>query len=178
MAAHTPDISEQEIEQRRNEVWRLRLRGKSIRDIATELGSSPSTVHRDIDAVTKQLRDDTQGKAERYREVELGRLDDLYSRGIERLELEAQEGVEPEASAPLLNALRGISERRAKLLGLDAPAETINTNLNENTEATPERARQLMVEKFGRVSITGAGTDPDEANAAESTSADGSEVTE
>lgn len=88
----------------------LRLEGKSFPDIATELGySSRQTAHA---AVTKALRDITREPAEELIVIELERLDRIW-------ELHYLNACAGDVAA--LGGCMRIMDRRAKLLGLDAP---------------------------------------------------------
>lgn len=117
--------------------YELRLTGMTLAAIAKEMGLSVGTVHARIEA---HLAGHVDPLADEYRRVELDRLDDLQRRAYEVLDakhLVAQNGkvVEHEGAplrdhAPVLAAidrLVRISERRAKLLGLDMPAKVSAT---------------------------------------------------
>jgi hypothetical protein len=112
----------------------LRRRGLSYPQISAELGCSLSTAHT---MVQRALADSAREAGEEVRQIEAQRLDDL-TRTLNRVMLTrhyrvAQTGqvaTDPETGAPLLDAdpviravlaLVRVSERRAKLLGLDAP---------------------------------------------------------
>lgn len=139
MARHnTPDTKGDEIKQRRKDVWRLRIRGKSIPWLADYFDVSVGTIHGDLEAVRQMVTDDAKGYCARQREIELARIDAWIDTATTQLEAIPdlkdyidgwdfkEKGLPPkiEQLAPILTALKGLSERRAKLLGLDAPVKS------------------------------------------------------
>ncbi|MGH3381352.1 MAG: helix-turn-helix domain-containing protein [Actinoallomurus sp.] len=115
------------------EAARLRGRGWTFQRIADELGVSKQTAY---DAVQRALADTLTEPAAEARTLELERLDSMHAAVLAVLEAKhftvSQGKVvrlddEPlEDDAPVLQAvdrLLRIAERRAKLLGLDAPAK-------------------------------------------------------
>lgn len=156
-----PQPAEDQIEERRSKVWELRVKkGLSIREIGTTLGVPKSTVFDDLEAVRVEVADETKESALRYREIELGRLDDLYARGVERLDAmkNGLDGGDPEAIAPILNSLKGISERRAKLLGLDGPVTFAGSI---DGEMSPEAIRLAIAAEFGSHATPRGNDEPD-----------------
>lgn len=121
-----------ETAQRDAEACRLRARNLSYAEIATELGyDSKSSAY---EAVQRALRDTVQEPADELRQLELLRLDELAlkARGVmETTHYMVDKGTvvlwggEPVVDdGPVLAAidrLLKVQERRAKLLGLDAP---------------------------------------------------------
>jgi len=99
----------------------LRRKGYTIRQIATQLGLAKSTVQNRLDAAIAEL---VEPAAREVRLLELERLDAWQA----RLENQLDTGDDPAKVVPV--ALR-VQERRAKLLGLDAPerAEVTQTVL-------------------------------------------------
>ena len=97
---------------------RMRTEGLSYRDIAAELGfTSENAANK---AVLSLINRTETEAVTTLRELEGLRLDHLWRktiRGIEQSE-QTEQGV----SAPLIGAAVRISERRARLLGLDIPA--------------------------------------------------------
>jgi len=89
----------------------LRVEGRSFRQIALELKyKGPSGAHKAVDAALERT---IREPAEQVRQLELERLDKLQ---IKPWKLATVIG-DPKATASVLK----IMERRAKLLGLDAP---------------------------------------------------------
>jgi len=98
--------------ERRVRSLQLRQRGCSYRAIGRQLGVSEAQAHKDVQASLQALAALETGTAEELRALELERLDALL--------LIVNDEVEQGNLAAVDRALR-IGERRAKLLGLDAP---------------------------------------------------------
>ncbi|MEU8275711.1 hypothetical protein ACFYOK_10780 [Microbispora bryophytorum] len=113
------------------QAYELRLSGASFRTIASVLGVSVSTAH---DRVTSAIAERVDPLADQYRAVELDRLDALTARAWRIMtsdHIVVQHGkiVRDEDGNPVkddgpviaaIGVLVRISERRSKLLGLDA----------------------------------------------------------
>jgi len=100
------------ITERQTLALELRRDGLSYRAIAKKLNSTPVTAWRDVQAALRaslKLRD---GEADMLRQLELERLDMLW-RALEHFMAAGHVG-------SILAGVR-VMERRAKLLGLDAP---------------------------------------------------------
>lgn len=98
--------------QRQLQALELRKQGLTYRDIGDKLSISYQQAHNDVNAELKRLATLTLESAEGLRQLELERLDML----IKGLEPMARVG-NPRAVTAYLRVM----ERRAKLLGLDAP---------------------------------------------------------
>lgn len=90
----------------------LRTRGYSYRAIGEQLKVSHVQAYRDVSAELKRLTSLRDEKLEELRELELQRLDRLLHKLDEKIEAGQLTAMD--------RALR-IMERRARLLGLDAP---------------------------------------------------------
>lgn len=118
--------------------WSLHLARHNVREVArrasAELGYSisPATAWRRIEAERIEMRKELRRHAEDERDVELAALDlrdtELLAQGARaraRIQQQAEDGeYDDRAEAVLSKALDGLgrnAERRAKLLGLDAP---------------------------------------------------------
>ena len=117
---------------------RLRTQGLSYRAIATQLGmAGPSNAHQ---AVERALKATVAEPADQVRQLELDRLDALWAAAWAVLEREHvvvnsgeividtrnEDGLPLLDDAPVLKAVQTllkVAERRAKLLGLDAPTK-------------------------------------------------------
>jgi transposase len=173
---------------RRAAEWRLRVKGWSIREIARHFGLGAMTVHDDLEVMRKEIADETKEAALKFREIELARLDEWIRAGNEQLESlgeirtikeadkEEQARVRVDTIAPLLNSLRGLSERRAKLLGLDGPVEFKGS---VDGELSPEAIRLAIAAEFSSRAVpsetdsnSGAETQTAEPASATGTSGD------
>jgi hypothetical protein len=104
------------IDARRVQVELLELAGASIAEIAETLQVSRSTAYEDVKAVRAARRAELGGeRIMEERDLELTRLERLR-----RVNVRAAEAGDTRAGQLLLS----ISDRKAKLLGLDAPKET------------------------------------------------------
>lgn len=129
---------EQQIVERRSAAAKLRIRGRSIRAIADELGCSVGTVHSDLDAEFTRTLDESRQRIERSRELSLRRLD------------AATEGIWPKVekgNPEATRALVRLEERRAKLEGHDVSTKLELSGPNggpvELVEAKTGLARKL-----------------------------------
>lgn len=103
--------------------YELRLTGMSIREIAERTGISKSTVH---DRIQAEISSRVTPLAEEVRKMELDRLDGW----LERLNEQIARGIQVARNVEV--AVR-VSERRAKLLGIDAP-EKVEATVTEVTQ--------------------------------------------
>ena len=102
------------------EMLRLRTQGKTLRAIADEMNiSNASVVSRGI---TRALKEITREPAEELLELELLRLDDLYTKAHGQLD-------GPDRLPAIDRCLR-VLDRRAKYLGLDKQTTTTD-NANQ-----------------------------------------------
>lgn len=92
----------------------LRKSGKSFRAIATKLDISLGQAFKDVQKSLQESLANRNDDAEELRQLELDRLDDLTS---------ALDHWVKAGSVPAANAMLRVMERRAKLLGLDAPTK-------------------------------------------------------
>lgn len=100
----------------------LRRAGASLRDIAKALGVSHQSAKRYIDAAIADLHDSQNQKTEDYRAVEIDRLERLHMSLWQKALGGKRDGVEVPPDYAAVDRLIRISERRSKLLGLDASA--------------------------------------------------------
>ena len=110
----------EKIAERRVRAFELRKRGCTYRQIAQELHVDVHTIHGDIQAELASLRETAVAEVIQLRALELERLDGMTS------------GLWPHVrtgSAPAVTAAVKVSERRARLLGLDA-ATTSRTEVS------------------------------------------------
>jgi hypothetical protein len=103
------------IAERRVRALELRKAGASYREIAKALAVDTHTAWADVAAELVAIRDQTVEQAQELRALELERLDGMTA------------GLWPqvrEGSPPAVSAAVRVSERRARLLGPDAPVTT------------------------------------------------------
>ncbi len=160
-------MTKTETAERRRRALQLRQAGASLTQIGEHLGVSESRACRIVqDALAAVVRE----PADEVRQLELARLDQLWveaTKVLRRTHITVSNGrvaIDPrteqplEDDGPVLNAidrLLKIQERRAKLLGLDAPSKL--TVLTE--DAVDAEIRRLVAEV--------AAEDPDRAAAFE-----------
>jgi Homeodomain-like domain len=99
---------------RRQKALDLRIAGARYRQIGAQLGVSYQTAYRDVQTALGELATLQAGKAERLRELEVERCDKLQL----ALWPKARSGDEK-----AVRTLIAVMDRRAKLLGLDAPTK-------------------------------------------------------
>lgn len=107
--AQTIDIAE-----RRAKALDYRKAGLSYRAIGIKLDISHEQARQDIEAELKALAAARQDSAEELRQLELERCDMLF-KGLEPMAAIGNPGA--------VNSFLRVMERRAKLLGLDAPVK-------------------------------------------------------
>lgn len=98
--------------ERRVESLKMRKMGASYRAIAKQLGVDHKTIQTDIKTALAELGELQDESAAELRLIDLARLDDLY--------LGLQNRIKNQDDKAIGHALR-ILERRATMLGLDAP---------------------------------------------------------
>jgi len=115
--------------------------GKQWAEIADELGyADASGAYR----AAKRLLDRTEFEAvEEYRAIEADRLDEAHRIQYDRLKTAVDRGADLSAVASAVSAIVRISDRRSKLLGLDAPTRVDVAHSGEDFAAT---AAKLMKE--------------------------------
>lgn len=131
--------------ERRVRALELRKAGHSYREIGRQLGISHVQAEKDVTRVLAELNAQATETAESWRRLELERLDALWV-GIWRQALSGH----PLAVASALK----IMERRAKLLGLDAPqrmeldvqrhAEQLASELGLSVDAVLAEAERIV----------------------------------
>lgn len=110
----------------------LRMEGKGFPEIAKELGyNSRQAAH---DAVMRALRETLREPCEELIRLDLERLDALW-----QIQYLTAQGGDPQAMAACMK----IMERRAKLLGLDAPAKQ-EVQATVTTKALPATVDEFV----------------------------------
>lgn len=133
----------------RKKAVELRVQGASFAAIGRALGVSAMMAHKYITKELKELAIDTRESTDQLRQMELLRLD--------RMELALWDQAINDKEYGAVDRVLRIMERRAKLMGLDAPA-TINKNIT-----ITEQDRILLVEQLvEEASIIDSDADEDE----------------
>lgn len=127
------------------ECYRLKLKALSVRQIARETGLSVGTVHNRLNAHIAEL---VLPLADEVRKVELDRLDTWLARLEERLDA----GEDPVRVVPV--AIK-VAERRARMLGTDAP-ERADVTVHEVTQQDIE-LMELLAEARASQAVDEAG---------------------
>jgi len=108
-----------EIEEKRQRALDLRRSGMNYREIAAAMDTSPSRAHDYVTSALKRIREQTDEIAEVVKVLELERLDSLFKTAY-------RAAMDGDVKA-IDQALRCM-DRRARLLGLDAPAKVAQTD--------------------------------------------------
>jgi hypothetical protein len=116
----------------------------SARRIAEHLGCGHATVSRDVDAILTELSAHQTKDAEKIRARELETLAQAEAAVLKVLDRAEAEDFELVLKAS--DRIAKLQERRAKLLGLDAPERLDATML---AIANPSEAARLVREAFG-----------------------------
>lgn len=122
------------------EAVRLRAEGLPYREIAEQLGfSSENAANKAVLALMRRTETEAVDELRTLETVRLDRLWRSAVRGIERSE-KSEQGV----SAALITAAVRVSERRARLLGLDAPARVDMGAADVDLEAVAREFTELF----------------------------------
>jgi orotate phosphoribosyltransferase-like protein len=126
--------------QRRVRALELRIAGKRYRSIATELDVSEATIRRDVRVSLAELNAQEMHNADDYRREMLEQTDRMLEEAMRQVELNhvmvnhgtvvlgiVDEGAKLTAITTALKLL----DRKAKLLGLDAPIEQKQSGTQE-----------------------------------------------
>ena len=120
MAGGKASVHKIEVAEQKKKALTLRLAGMSYRGIGENLGLGMATAHR---YVLSELAKIPKEEADKVREIERERLDNLQVRLEKKLRGDPTKGLDGDP-AVIPNILR-VMERRARMLGLDAPTATI-----------------------------------------------------
>lgn len=139
----TTKAAEAEREQRRAKVAANLLAGLSYRDIAEALDVSLSTVAGDAKLILNRWKKEQVSTVDRIRQVEDQRL----QRAVNALWPKILAG-----DCEAIETYRKLAERRAKLLGLDAPTKTTVTinSLDQLLELLPEEVAEALLQMIAQ----------------------------
>lgn len=107
------------IEARRQRAFEMRRGGGSYRAIGAALGVSHEIARQDVAAIMEQVNAESREMAAEYRSIQIERLDAMLTAIWPRALKANPEN--PQAQMAAVDRVLRIEERRAKLLGLDAP---------------------------------------------------------
>lgn len=120
--------------QRKQKAVRWRIQGWTYRQIAEKLETGPGNAYRLVKEALDDLRAECKEDAAELREIEIAKLDAAEKEAWRRLR-----GADDADAAKMLNTIKGISESRRKLTGLDAPVKVEHTGkLYTVAEASPD----------------------------------------
>lgn len=122
--AQAEKVDEVAITERQNQAVAMRRSGGSLRAIAAKLGISHEQVRKDIQVVMAEVIAEAKDNAAELRALEIEHLEELRLRMMTLLD-EEKAITDPIEKRKIklgtVDRLVRISERRAKLLGIDAP---------------------------------------------------------
>lgn len=124
-----PQVSQQ-TQDRRSEIWRMRMTGATYEQIGKAFGITRQAVHKHIRLTLEQLNEERLENAQQYRDAELARLDDALRIVYSSLP-SSKDGrwIENEHLLKAVDRIVKISERRSRLLGLDLQKTEIAGNV-------------------------------------------------
>jgi len=153
------NTTDEAIKLRRARAIELRVQGrKNMRQIAKELGVSVATICNDIRAVVNEETEGVADLIKTTREIECQKLDDWQAKVL--TSLDNAKDVDDEAK--LYGLLVRIAERRAKLLGLDAPIKQEIDATIGSAPRTAASARAMMNALFATSAEQSLGASSDE----------------
>lgn len=125
-----------ESQQKRTRAWELRVRGWNIREIARELRVTRETAHRYLIRETEEMATRRRELADHYVDCSLDQIDTVLRRALDLLDAESDMA----AAQVVLRAI----ERKARLLGLDAPTRIEATGAaGAPLVPTPDESAQM-----------------------------------
>lgn len=144
--------------ERRMQAVELRTRGKSYVEIARELGVPAKVAYSIVSGALADLRKACREKTHELRELEVDRLDIIFRRLSDAVFPSVEDGEPVPIDAKLIETILKVMERRAKLLGLDAPTKiaghdggplTMGHYVLDGPPKTDEEARRFLQGSLG-----------------------------
>lgn len=142
MTAHEPTGQKERVQARRAQALALRIAGASFRQIGRQLGVSHVRAIKDVQHELDTLAVQRQESAERLKALELARCDRLT------LALEPKVG---KGDVQAVRAMVRVMERRARLLGIDAPFKTELTGKDGGPIEVMAQAAEDLGERLHRL---------------------------
>lgn len=151
-------VTEAAVEQRREQVIKLRVDGYGFREIAKTLSIGLATAYDDFKAVMDRTTASANSTADEERRVSLERIDRAIVKLMPMLD-------DPDLALDAMDRLDKLERRRAALLGLDSPAKQELTG-KDGAPLTVD-ARGALVERLaglvaGSAASSAASSDPRE----------------
>lgn len=131
---------------RQREAIALRMSGATISQICERLQCGRATAHRYISKALTELAEEVRGDTTRVRDLELARLDRM---------LLGVWGNAVKGDVQSVDRAVKIMERRAKLLGLDAPTKLAHGGDPEAPPIKTEQAQSLTDADLERIASSG-----------------------
>lgn len=142
------------VKDKRAKALELRIAGGSYRAIARDMHCSQQSAFRYVQTALAELDQLTQARAERLRELEVARCDQLTLALWRR----ATQG-----DAKSVHAIVRVMDRRAKLLGLDAPIETRHAGADGEPLTIRHHLADVSTEILDTISSLLSGSDHSDA---------------
>jgi len=120
-------------QENRSRAVELRKLGMSYQEIGKQLGISAQAAHKTVQKAMTEVKARQEDDAKIAKTLELEKLDNVEM----RLWTESKT-----AAVPAFNTMLKVFERRARLMGLDAPVKHASTNI-EGTETIDQRIREM-----------------------------------
>jgi DNA-binding Lrp family transcriptional regulator len=108
-------------------------------EIAAEIGVSESRVRNLIARALEESAAVAAETVEQIRQLDLDRLDDLERRIAKRIE----NAPESKSIAPDVSALLSVMDRRARMLGVDAPSRSLSVHVSASAAGASAAAAAL-----------------------------------
>ncbi len=123
---------------KRQQALELRKKCYTYQEIADALGCSRSGAYKYVSKALAELTEKVRNSADELRELENTRLDELWTKAYDRVQ---------DGDLTAINTCIKISERRAKLNGLDSPVRSdITVTPNVPTMAATDEEKQVLNE--------------------------------
>ena len=137
---HRPPGEAERIRIRRGKALELRIAGANYKQIGRELQCSSCTAFKDVQAELGALDAIKAKIAERLRDLEVARCEKLAV----QLNSKLNKDLDAKTAALVSNALIKVMERRARLLGLDAPTRAEHVFKGDLDRLSEEETESLV----------------------------------
>jgi AcrR family transcriptional regulator len=134
-------------EEKREQIYRLRMRGLTYAQISKEVGLNETTCHYHVAKIMTERKRLNDELLERMVILEVDRLDSMLEGLYQQAFDKSGKHVLPPA---MIDRALAIMDRRARLLGLEAPTKNETTHIFTEMEAAQQRLkakRDAIVER-------------------------------